>query len=311
VIELTRRGFLGVGVAAASFALAGCAPADPPTVTLGCGEAGGSYLQFGELLSEVSRAHGGVRVTALETQGSIENIALLADGRVDMALALADAAASSPVRGSFVAIGRVYQNYLQCVVRSADGPRSLVELTGRVVSLGAPGSGAAATARRVLDAAGLGAGRTAPITVERSFRDAVDDLENGRIDALFWSGGVPTPQIADLAVRVPITVVDTTSVLPGLRRLSPDAYVATTIPAGVYGASSSVPAIGVANLLLSRPELDDASVAKIVDLLIDDSADLVPAGALGIQYLTPASLIDTLPIALHPAAKRRYRERYG
>ncbi|KTS65375.1 hypothetical protein NS206_04685 [Microbacterium testaceum] len=307
--EVSRRGFLWAGAALGAIALAGCAPTGIPVVRLGCGEAGGSYLQFGELLREAAGAE--VGITALATQGSVENLALLGDQEIDLALSLADAAAEAPGHDAFVAIGRVYQNYLQCVVRADDGPRSLPELAGRVVSLGAPGSGAAATARRVLDAAGLGPGDRGPVTVERSFRDAVADLEQGRIDALFWSGGIPTPQIADLAERTPIAVLDITAVLPELRRRSPDAYVSTMIPAGVYGASAPVPAIGVANLLVARADLDDLVVERLVDVLIDDAAALVPPGALGIQYLTPASLIDTLPLALHPAAERRYRQRYG
>lgn len=308
---ITRRGFLWAGVALGAVGLAGCTPANAATVTLGCGEPGGSYLQFGELLSDVAGARGAVRITALVTQGSVDNLRLLGDRQIDLALSLADSAAQARERDDLVAIGRVYQNYLQCVVRAGDGPRSLAELAGRIVSLGAPGSGAAATARRVLDAAGLSTGDRAPTAVERPFRDAVTDLEQGRIDALFWSGGIPTPQIADLAARMPISVLDTTAALPELRRRSPDAYVATTIPAGVYGAAASVPAIGVANLLLARADLDDGVVERLVDVLIDHAADLVPPGALGIQYLTPASLIDTLPLPLHPAAERRYRERYG
>ncbi|MDQ1136807.1 TRAP-type uncharacterized transport system substrate-binding protein [Microbacterium sp. SORGH_AS 1204] len=122
---------------------------------------------------------------------------------------------------------------------------------------------------------------------------------------------MPTPQIAELADRTSIRVLDTTPVLPALLRRYPDAYVSTTIPAGVYGADAPVPAIGVANLLLAHPDLDDDLARRLVDVLIDDAARLVPPGSLGIQYLTPASLIDTVPVALHPAAERRYRERYG
>ncbi|MCJ1707488.1 TAXI family TRAP transporter solute-binding subunit [Microbacterium sp. VKM Ac-2923] len=308
---LTRRRFLWTGLGIAAVGLAGCAPAPARALVLGCGEAGGSYLQFGELLSAVARETGGVEITALATEGSVDNLALLDAGRVDLALSLADSAAAATTRDGLVAIGRVYQNYLQCIVRAGDGPRSLADLPGRTVSLGAAGSGAAATARRVLDAAGLTSATVPPLVVERPFRDAATDLESGRIDALFWSGGVPTPQIADLAARTPIAVLDTTPVLPELLRRYPDAYAATTIPAGVYGAESAVPAIGVANLLLARASLGDDLARRLVDVLIDDAARLVPPGSLGIQFLTPASLIDTLPVPLHPAAERRYRERYG
>lgn len=308
---LTRRGFLVAGVAAGAIGLAGCSPAPPRVLTLACGEPGGSYLQFGELLSVVARESGGVQITALATEGSVDNLALLDAGSVDLALSLADSAAAGPEGDRLVAIGRVYQNYLQCIVRAADGITSLADLSGRVVSLGAAGSGAAATARRLLDAGDLTSTSTPPVLIERPFRDAVDDLAEGRIDALFWSGGVPTPQIADLDDLTPIRVLDTTPVLPELLQKYPDAYVATTIPAGVYGADAPIPTIGVANLLLARPDLDDDLARRLVDVLIDDAARLVPPGSLGIQYLTPASLIDTVPVPLHPAAERRYRERYA
>ncbi|WP_219927647.1 TAXI family TRAP transporter solute-binding subunit, partial [Microbacterium sp. HMWF026] len=173
-------------------------------------------------------------------------------------------------------------------------------------------SGAAATARRVLVAADLDpATASGPATVERSFREAVDDLAERRIDAFFWSGGVPTPQIASLAARVPVSVIDTTTALDALVARYPDVYAATTIPSGVYGAERAVPTVGVANLLLARADLSAELARALVDALIDDAPALVSPDALGIQYLTPASLIDTTPVTLHPAAERRYRERYG
>ncbi len=89
----------------------------------------------------MTRESGGVEITALATEGSVDNLALLDTGSVDLALSLADSAAAVPEGDRLVAIGRVYQNYLQCIVRAADGLTSLADLSGRVVSLGAAGSG--------------------------------------------------------------------------------------------------------------------------------------------------------------------------
>lgn len=305
---ITRRRLLTLAGAAALFAVTGCAPGARAELTLGCGERGGSYLQFGQTLSRVMKRSGDLDVTALVTEGSVENLALLTAGRVDLALCLADTAASAG--DGIVALGRVYQNYLQCIVRMSDGISRLDDLTGRAVSLGAPGSGVAATARRLLDAADM-VGARAPVTSERPFRDALDDLERGGLDAIFWSGGVPTPQLAELSRRLPISLIDTTPALAGLAARYPGSYAETAIPAGVYDAPRAVPTIGIANLLLARSSLSDRSAAELVDVLIDDARDLVPPDALGVQYLTPASLIDTIPIPLHAAAENRYRTRYG
>lgn len=307
---LSRRSFLTALVLTGVAAAPGCAASSPPPLSLGCGERGGSYLQFGELLSAAVAARGDLRVTPRETQGSVENLDLLRARQVDLALALADAAAAEEF-ADLVAVGRVYQNYLQCVVRADAGIVALADLAGRRVSLGAPGSGAAATARRVLEAAGMISGPMAPVLVELPFRQAVADLEAGTLDALFWSGGIPTPQIADLSARLPVLVLDTTPVLSALTLRYRGSYAATSIPAGVYGAARAVPTIGIPNLLLARADLADDRARSLVDALIDDATQLVPAGALGVQYLTPASLIDTAPVPLHAAAARRFRERYG
>ena len=307
---LTRRAFLSVAAGMGAASLVACStPATTPLV-LGCGEAGGSYLEFGHLLAAATRSSSVVTVSPLATEGSIDNLRLLRERAVDLGLSLVDSAAD--VGNDVVAIGRVYQNYLQCIVRADAGISQLADLAGRTVSLGAPGSGAVATARRVLDASGvIAAGRGRLNTVERTFREAVDDVAAARIDAFFWSGGVPTPQISELAQQVPVMVIDTTPALSLLSARYPDVYAATTIPSGVYGAARAVPTIGVANLLLARADLADGLARALVDALIDDAPGLVPPDALGIQYLTPASLIDTSPLALHPAAERRYRERYG
>lgn len=306
----TRRAVLTALAATGVLALAGCDVVAPVTLDMGCGEEGGSYLEFGRLLEQAAGRSGRLSVRPLVTEGSVDNLALLADDRVALALSLADSAARSPTP-DLVAVGRVYQNYLQCVVRDDGGIRSLSDLAGRVVSLGAPGSGAAATARRVLAAGGLLDAPGGPTVVERLLGEAASQLRDGAIDALFWSGGVPTPQIAELAQTTALRVLDTTVVLPQLRATYPDAYIATAIPAGVYGVDDPVPTIGIANLLLARAALDDVAVAALVDLLIDDARALVPVDAAGVQYLTPASLIDTVPVPLHPAAARRYRERYA
>ncbi len=309
-MTLTRRAFLAVVAGAGVSSLAACGAPTPTPLVLGCGEPGGSYLEFGTLLAAATQSSTAVSVSPLATEGSIDNLRLLRERRVDLGLSLVDSAADAD--GEVVAIGRVYQNYLQCIVRADSEIGQLSDLAERTVSLGAPGSGAAATARRVLLAAGLDPeGTTGPRPVERTFREAVDELAEARIDAFFWSGGVPTPQIAALAERVAVSVIDTTGALPALDARFPDVYAATTIPSGVYGAQRAVPTIGVANLLLARSDLADELARALVDALIEDAPALVPADALGIQYLTPASLIDTAPITLHPAAERRYRERYG
>ncbi|SDI01746.1 TAXI family TRAP transporter solute-binding subunit [Agrococcus jejuensis] len=307
---LARRTVLVGAAAALASALAGCTLGQAPTrLAMACGERGGTYVQFGDLLRAVLADRGTATLEVLESGGSVDNLAMLAAGDADLAIALADAVAEHD--GELVAIGRVYQNYLQCVVR-AEGPvATLADLAGRPVAVGAPGSGAALTAARVLDVAGLATGADGVVPIALLLPEAVDALRDGTIDAFFWSGGVPIPEVLRLQQDVAVTLVDLTATLPALTAAHPGVYASTSVPSGVYDTPGPIPAIGVSNLLLARPDLADDVAARLVDALVDDAEALVPDDSVGVQYLTASNLIDADPVPLHPAAQRRYRERYG
>lgn len=309
---VSRRAAL-LGIAAGlALPLTACAnEASEARIRMACGEPGGLYLQFGELLRDVLERRG-IALDVLASNGSAENLALLRRGDADLALALADSAEQQGA--GLAAIGQVYQNYLQCVVRADVGARriaDLADLAGRRGSIGAPGSGSSLTTRRVLRAAGLLDGPEPPELGQHPLEDALRALEAGRIDAFFWSGGIPTPKIAELGARTPLALVNLDPALARLSSADPGQYLPARVPAGVYGIPDPTSTIGIPNLLLARPELADATAQGIVDALIDDAPSLVPAGSVGVQFLTGASLIDTGTLPLHPAAKRRYRERAG
>ena len=299
-----RRAFL---VLAAAGALAGaCGAPAPAPLRIAAGEAGGFYVEFAQLLADVLR-DGGVPASAMPTGGSVENLALLATGRADLGLTLADTASGALAGGAdLVALGRVYENYMQLVVRAADPIGSVADLDGRPVSLGAPGSGAADFGDRLLAASGVQA-----VVSRRGLAAAVDALESGAADALLWSGGVPTPALAELARRLPIRLVPLDGQLPALRARHGRVYTQVTVPAGLYGATGTVATVGVANLLSVRRDLPDATAALVVRSIVAAAPRLVPASAVGTQFLDQRSLIDTGDVPLHPGAAAAYRELHG
>lgn len=137
-----RRGFLALTGMAAAAGLAGCGPSGGgPLVRLASGEVGGFYHAFAGLLSAAAAKTGDVRIERVTTSGSQENLAMLAHGEVDAALALSDSVGDTTDR--VLALGRVYENYLQLVVRSDSRIGSVAELRGTRVNLGAavPGRG--------------------------------------------------------------------------------------------------------------------------------------------------------------------------
>ncbi|MDJ1371714.1 TAXI family TRAP transporter solute-binding subunit [Gulosibacter molinativorax] len=311
---------LGATVSTAlTTSLFGCATGTQSSaIRLAAGEAGGQYFEFAGLLSAALRRRRALELEAVATSGSVENLDLLKTGTVDLAMSLADTATGSghvfsTENGSaeYVAIGRVYQNYLQCIVRRDSDVQRFEDLVGRRISIGATGSGSAFTTRRILAVTGLDAGSNAPVLTEQLLEGAGASLASGEIDALFWSGGVPTAILESVGAVTPLRILDLAEQFAQLSDAYPNLYRLAEIPAGVYGSTTPTQTIGIANFLLTRPDLADATIASIVDVLVQDAASLVPEGSVGVQYLTLAGLIDTSPIALHPAALRRYRELYG
>ena len=297
-----------------AFTLSACGPRPPMfagSLDIACGETGGTYIRFGRLLADTMMRLGICgSSTALVTHGSVENLMLLERDEAQLALSLADSAADNDWPP--MAIGRVYQNYLQCFVR-ADGPiRVASDLAGRVISVGAPGSGTSTTSMRALRALGL-MPATGPEFVARQLdlATAASGIASGSVDALMWSGGIPAPEIVALQTTTELRLMDLSAAIAPLNREHDGVYQHTLIPAEVYGQEFDVDALGVPNFLLCRPDLPDAVAAAIVDMLIDSARALVPEPSAGVQYLTPSSLIATSPVPLHPGAARRYTERYG
>ena len=315
-MTLTRRDLIGATLASSALAVAlglsACTGRDTATrLRLASGERGGNYHRFAQLLRDAAR-HGdtGLAVTPVATNGSAENLEKLASGAAELAMCLADTAEVDP--GGSAAIGRIYQNYLQCIVR-ADGPITAFEdLAGHPISIGAPGSGCSFTVRRLLDTQGQDRRNVDRQNVqEHPIAEALDRLDAGDVDACFWSGGLPTPLIDRRARTSGRRLLDLSNGIEALQRHHPDVYLAARVPSGVYGSTAPLTTVGVPSLLMASPGLADSTVASLVDILIEDAHSLVPQDSIGVQFLTPSDLIDTGTLALHPAARARYRERYG
>lgn len=287
---MKRRTFL-----LGTLVLTACGSSEPGgTIRIAGGEPGGFYNDFAALLSRLSP--GPLTITPLETGGSADNLRHLRDRTADLALTLSD---SAHLEQGIVALGRVYENYLQLVVLENSPYRSPADLIGKPVSLGAAGSGASLQGERLA----LGADEK-----HYPLRNAVDALKAGEIAALLWSGGVPTPEL-NKASGIRLLPLD--GFLPRLRQDYGKVYERVDVRMGVYGSQADTPTIGTPNLLVCRPDLSDEYASAVVRLLVAKAAELVPEQALGTQYLDVRSLIDTGKVPLHPGAAAEYRRLHG
>ncbi|SER06305.1 TAXI family TRAP transporter solute-binding subunit [Arthrobacter sp. OV608] len=329
--SMSRRSVLKAGAAAGLAgillpALGACTPEDRvDSLVVAGGEPGGFYLEFATLLAASLQRNGVARqATALQTGGSLDNLEHLLGGRATFAVALADSAAEKAAgriasEAGIAALGRVYENYVHCAVRQASGLRTISDLAGRTVAVGEPGSGTSLTTPRLLKAARLtsvsaggAASRGEAVTVlNLGLNDGLSALRDGSVDALFWSGGVPTAAIAAAHHDVGLAFLDLSVLLPVLRAEYGTFYDRVLIPAGAYEGLPAVWTVGVTNLLLCRSDLADTAVKRTVELLVNRAEELIPQSSLGVQFLSPESLINTAGLPLHPGAAAAYRELHG
>lgn len=312
--SLRRRTFLLLAAAAATSCSTSDYDGPQRTLRIAAGEQGGFYREFADLLARgLSAAAGDLDATVRASTGSIANLDLLRTGEADLAMTLADAAAAAvdgdpPFAGPIPlrAIGRVYENYLQLVVPATSPVRSVADLAGRRISLGARGSGAALTGERLLTAS-----RVRAVVDHLPITEAIGNLEAGRIDALLWSGGVPTPVLAESDRRRPIRLVDIATHVDALQAAHGQLYQRVAVPDSGYGHPGAVTTVGVPNLLVAAADLPEDVAEAVARVLVLDAPELVPAQTLGTQYLDRRSLIATAPVPLHPGAASAYRTLRG
>jgi hypothetical protein len=297
-------------------------PSDCQTrfLSIATGGTGGVYYPYGGALARlISERIPCVQATAEVTGASVDNLKLMQLGKVDLAFTLADTlaeaiAGSGPFRdtgnvGSARALAVLYTNYTHVVVRQGSGIRRVADLAGKVVSVGSPGSGTELIADRVLAAAGVDP-RAGVTRHTLGVTESAGALKDGKVDGFFWSGGLPTAAVQDLAATpgLAIALVPHEDLLPILQRdHGARLYKLAVIPAGAYqGLTTDVGTIGVANVLVASSLLDTDLVQQILALMFEQKDALVAAHPEARHLAAPPGP-DAAPAPFHSGAVAFYR----
>lgn len=288
----------------------GSCTAPAAQLTIATGNSTGVYYVLGGGIAEVLNANTDLRVTAAETGASVQNIEQLVNGDYQIAFSLADTAYDAAVgTGSFTqpqpveALGVIHSNFTQVIARADAGIEEIADLEGATVSTGSPGSGTEVIALRLLEAAGLEP--DVDVTTQRlDLATSVDGLRNGTLDAIVWSGGLPTPNLTDLFTTDAdaVSFVDILPELPALQEINP-LYEEGVIPADTYGLDEDVPTIVVPNVLLVRDDMDEATQCAITTAIwsnVEQLETVHPAAAA----LDPVRAQETGDIPLAPGAEQ-------
>ena len=312
-----------VAALAILFMLTACnasqAPGGGDRLSIATGGTGGVYFVYGGALADqITQNIEGFEATAEATSASVDNMQLIGDESSDVAFTLADTAADA-VEGreefegrpvSAQALAQLYTNYTQVVAPAGSGISSIEDLRGRSVSVGSPGSGTEIIALRVLEAAGI----DPDSDIDRQqlgVDESVDAVRDGTIDAFFWSGGLPTGAVTDLATTDQIVLLPTVDYLATLRGQYGEVYEETIIPAGTYeGVEGDVSVIGVPNYLVVNESMDEEMAYQITRLLFDQQDALAEAHPEA-RNLDINLAPQVPPLELHPGAQRYYDEAGG
>ncbi|TQJ90461.1 TAXI family TRAP transporter solute-binding subunit [Streptomyces sp. SLBN-31] len=292
---------------------------DPPsgTIKFSTGTKAGVYQDYGERLRRAFRRDmPDLTVTLRTSDGSQENVRRVANGGADFTIAAADAVATyelghAPGAGHLRGVARLYDDYVQLVVPRDSDIRSVADLRGKRVAVGPTRSGVRLIADRVLKAAGIDARKD--IT---PFADGIDDgpgkLKKGDIDAFFWSGGVPTRGLEKLADGLTFRFVPIKADLVAKLHAQGGAaryYRATNMPESAYPSIQNgiaVPTIAVANLLVTRTDVD-TRLTEWVTRTVIRSRDIIGKRVHSAQLVDLRTAIYTDPLPLQEGAKRYYR----
>ena len=269
----------------------------------------GQYLRFAQALADPQS----VRVVALVTRGGEENLRMLRDGKVPLALSQADAAlAAYEGKGNFQpdgpnatlrAIGSLYPEPVHVIVRGDSPILATAALAGRRVAVGPEGSASRTTALRVLEAHGLD-----PKALKLSampFNEALAALREKELDAVIQVIGAPADRVRDALTDVPLRLVPLAEKAVAALAAANAGYFAYTIPRGAYAVQrEDVPTVATAALLLVNADMPDTEVGVVTQYVFGRARDYAGRGSAQGMQVSAANARLGLSIPLHVAAAK-------
>jgi hypothetical protein len=286
-------------------------------LSIATGGTGGVFYPYGGGIAKVITEHiPNVEATAEVTAASVDNLKFLRDHKADLAFTTGDTLADA-VNGTDAfagtklplrALAVLYVNYTQVVTLASLPIKTLADLKGKVVSTGSPGSGGELTAFRILEAVGI---NPATDIQKQSLgvAQATDALKDGKIDAFFWSGGLPTAALLDLAHTPGMTMrlLANDDVLPALQRsYGASIYFLRNVPKAVYpGLERDVPVVSVTIVLAVHESMPEQLAYDITRTLFEQQSELAVIHPEA-KNLSLATAVEGSPAPFHEGAIRYY-----
>ena len=314
-----RKLIQALAVAAMVALSAPLAAQDKVNISIATGGTGGVYYPLGGgIAAALSKFVPGMDATAEVTGGSVDNLKLIGSGKPYIALAMVDATLDAyrgedkfkgnkiPVRTLMI----LYPNRMHVVSVEGRGVNKIADLKGKHVSTGSPGSATEVMAFRVIEAAGLD--KDKDMKRERlGVAESVNAMKDGKIDAFFWVGGLPTAGVTDLANTpgTKIKLVDHADLVPAMNKKYGNLYVEDSIPKATYrGMDTDNKQATVMNILIANANMDDKTAYNIVKTIFDKRQDLINVHKEAENFKLENQKASASPIPFHPGAVKYFAE---
>jgi uncharacterized protein len=319
-LSIMRIKTLQTLLASVAIALGMAAAAQAQNISIATGGTGGVYYPLGGgMASVLSKFVPGMQATAEVTGGSVDNLKLVGTGKSYIGMVMTDAGQDAYRGEDKFKSGKIplktlmilYPNRMHIASVEGRGINKIADLKGKRVSTGSPGSATEVMAFRIIEAAGLD--KDKDMKRERlGAAESVNAIKDGKIDAFFWVGGLPTAAVTDLA-NTPgnkLKMIDHAETVKAMNKKYGNLYVEDIITKDVYrGMDTDNHQATVMNILVAHETMDDKTAYNIVKTIFDKRADLIAVHKEAMNFKLESQKASASPIPFHPGAIKYFAEK--
>jgi uncharacterized protein len=286
---------------------------NPEFMSIVTGGTGGTYYPLGGSMANIISDETGIETNSEVSGASAENMTTLKDGNAEIAFTQTDIASYAKegklmFEGNVVdnvkAIGTLYPETVQIVTTAKSGIKTIADLKGKKVSVGAPGSGTFANAEQILEIHGI---TMKDIDAKHlSFDESTAGIQDGSIDVAFVTAGTPTGAVEGLGATEDVVILAIEADKAEELIAKYPYYAKDEVPSGVYGLTDSMPTVAVLAMLVVREDLSEQLVYDITKAIFENTDKIGHAKA---KLIKAENALNGVGIEVHPGAQKYYDEK--
>lgn len=290
---------------------------EPVFITVVTGGSSGPYFALGGAVAKLfNEKINGANASVQSTSASAVNASLLGEKKAELAFAMNDVisyayagievfkdkGAVKNLRG----MAALYPNFVQVITLEKTGIKSIADLKGKRVGVGAPGSGTEVNARQILEAYGITYKDIKPDYL--SYAESVEQMKNGSVDAVFQTSGLPNSTIMDLCTTQDVKIIPIEPAMVEKLAEKYPFYTSAPIPGGTYDDKADVPTAAVTTILVVREDMSEELVYNMTKAIFENLDTLVSTHAAA-KDIKLEKVKKGVPIPFHPGAEKYFKEK--